>query len=1457
MSFVLDCIYFLLYFTLRSRSGPSLGLNHAPSAIMAAMKLNPPVFNSSEKTFERWKVEVQMWSEITDLEKKKMGIAVALSLPENESVRAQVMESVPLDDLKKEDGLSTLLNFMEKTLGKDDMEDSLAKYEEFKNCTRVADQKISDFILDFEQKYNRILKKGIKLPQEILCFELLSSANISKPEKLLILSGINFDKKDNLFEQAKKSLKKFKGDLASGDDSGSAAIKLEPAFVAAPENVLAMGNFQTFRGRPWSRGRGSRMFPSDKSRKMARIPVSTSGASVRPINQKGPDGSLLTCHACGSYRHLVASCPYSYENAKMAQQVLSDPAEKVVLFTGYNKDAVQVLGEEAINCAVLDTACTSTVCGQKWFQCYLSTLPDGEMMKIQQTKGQKVFKFGGGEVLQSLLFCELPCNIAGKDVVIEVDVVKSAIPLLLSLKSLKKANAKLNIEKDTAEFFGTEVPLNFTSSGHYCIPIGKTDEIRVQEVCNVVLSDVMPEERKKILQKLHKQFAHPSMPRLKALMADAGVWKDQYNEELCEIYDGCQTCKMYKKTPARPVVSMPMASRFNEKIAIDLKSWKGKYILHMIDMFTRLSVSVFINSKSPPVVVEKIIQHWIGAGWGVMEGIFFDNGGEFNNSEMREVASILNIQLSSTPAESPWSNGLCERNHHITDRMLEILTEENPKTDQNTLLAWANVAKNSLQMWNGFSSYQLVLGKNPNLPNIMSEKLPALQGTTSSEILKTHLDALFSARKAFIQCEADERIRRALRHPIRATDDVFNPGDRVFYKRDGSQKWLGPGKVLYQDGKVVFVRHAGVYVRVSTNRLIKDVDLKSDAVVVDQRDTNPNMSVPLQRDSSSCATISKPQLCENLGALRVGQEQDPETQHHEDIEEQPQFAYQQKISLRKNDQIEYKINENDPWITGTVLGRAGKASTSTKYWFNVEDKETGEEKSLNFEQLSDWRKVNEEIDLVTVSDTNSIFSDVLQAKHVELRKLKDFDVYDVVEDVGQPCISTKWVITRKDGGMKARLVARGFEETQYIESNSPTVAKTTMRILLATALSNGWTVKSSDITSAFLQGKQIQRDVFIKPPPEAAQSNGALWKLKKTLYGLADAARQFYDSVKEELINLGMKQSKVDSSLFYMTSNTQVTGALIMHIDDFLHCGNEVFEEKVLKPLAERFTVGRRAKDNFTYIGFDIKQTHKGITISQGAYVENIQSIKIDPGRAKEKKSPLTSEEQKQFRRIVGQCNWVSQGTRPDLAFDVVEMSSKFNSSQVSDLLRANKSLLRVRQHNSIIRIPHLGPCKNWHILVFSDASLANMCDGVSSMGGHIILLLGMKNAAAAIAWSCAKIKRVVKSTLAAEMLSLADALDHAIYLQQVISELTSFDDIPIDAFVDNKSVVEAVYSTKSVEDKRLRIDVGSVKELLDRKTIKSVQWIPGEQMLANPLTKLGASCLDLLKCIQQGRKLF
>ena len=55
---------------------------------------------------------------------------------------------------------------------------------------------------------------------------------------------------------------------------------------------------------------------------------------------------------------------------------------------------------------------------------------------------------------------------------------------------------------------------------------------------------------------------------------------------------------------------------------------------------------------------------------------------------------------------------------------------------------------------------------------------------------------------------------------IRAAKQFCNPNDHVFYKREGHNKWLGPAKVIFQDGQVVFARHGGIFVRVSPNRLI-------------------------------------------------------------------------------------------------------------------------------------------------------------------------------------------------------------------------------------------------------------------------------------------------------------------------------------------------------------------------------------------------------------------------------------------------------------------------------------------------------------------------------------------------------------------------------------------------------------------------------------------------------------
>ena len=78
--------------------------------------------------------------------------------------------------------------------------------------------------------------------------------------------------------------------------------------------------------------------------------------------------------------------------------------------------------------------------------------------------------------------------------------------------------------------------------------------------------------------------------------------------------------------------------------------------------------------------------------------------------------------------------------------------------------------------------------------------------------------------------------------------------------------------------------------------------------------------------------------------------------------------------------------------------------------------------------------------------------------------------------------------------------------------------------------------------------------------------------------------------------------------------------------------------------------------------------------------------------------------------------------------------------------------------------------------------------------------------------------------------------------------------DLPILAFVENRNLVESIYSTSLVENKRLRIDIGVIKETVKTKIVKSVSWCTGSIQIANPLTKRGVQS-NLLKTIMKSGK--
>jgi hypothetical protein len=148
-------------------------------------------------------------------------------------------------------------------------------------------------------------------------------------------------------------------------------------------------------------------------------------------------------------------------------------------------------------------------------------------------------------------------------------------------------------------------------------------------------------------------------------------------------------------------------------------------------------------------------------------------------------------------------------------------TMEDAKVDMSTALAWAVSAKNALQNVNGYSPNQLVFGMNVNLPSVLTDRPPALESTTS-DIIRKKLAALHRARQNSNKTESREKIRKALRHQVRTfSEEHYETGDRVYFKRKNTKGWKGPAKVLGKEGNFVLIRLGNSFYRCHPCHIMK------------------------------------------------------------------------------------------------------------------------------------------------------------------------------------------------------------------------------------------------------------------------------------------------------------------------------------------------------------------------------------------------------------------------------------------------------------------------------------------------------------------------------------------------------------------------------------------------------------------------------------------------------------
>ena len=134
--------------------------------------------------------------------------------------------------------------------------------------------------------------------------------------------------------------------------------------------------------------------------------------------------------------------------------------------------------------------------------------------------------------------------------------------------------------EDKVTMLGKTLNLQFTSSGHYSVPICKPKQVILQNKDQPEVSVMFTmvskttEGKRKTAIKLHKQFAHPHSDRLIKLIKDGGIKDRDLFSMNQEVEATCEICIKYKKPHSRPVVGFSWGKEFSDTFSMGLKTLK-------------------------------------------------------------------------------------------------------------------------------------------------------------------------------------------------------------------------------------------------------------------------------------------------------------------------------------------------------------------------------------------------------------------------------------------------------------------------------------------------------------------------------------------------------------------------------------------------------------------------------------------------------------------------------------------------------------------------------------------------------------------------------------------------------------------------------------------------------------------------------------------------------------------
>jgi hypothetical protein len=964
---------------------------------------------------------------------------------------------------------------------------------------------------------------------------------------------------------------------------------------------------------------------------------------------------------------------------------------------------------------------------------------------------------------------------------VHFQVIPSNTPFLFCLGDMDKHNVYLNNVRDVLVHGDKEYPV-VRKWGHPWLLIDEPE--RSIAWCHLTETE---------LRQLHRRFGHPAADRLYKVLTRAGH-EDIDKAIIAKLTKFCHQCQMHSNAPGRFKFTLRDDKEFNYQVLVDVMFIDGKPILHVID------AARFLRNMTAKEAWDALRLTWIDTYVGPPDTLVSDAGTNFTSAEFKANARIMAIEVEEVPVEAHNSIGKLERYHAPLRRAFHVIAGDlrGQGVSNESILQMAVKAVNDTAGPDGLVPTLLVFGTYPRLSD----------ASPPSPSIAARAVAIRKAMAEVREVKAKQQISDALGmrngpNTLETLDLPLQAEVKVWRENVG---WKGPFVLLARDGETCTVDVNGKATKFRT-------------VVVK----------PYHRDGST-----------ETPAEAEAEDEGDDAEDARDAgwtPDEPQPVRKKRGRPLGSKNKPKAMGIDTAMMTGTVM--------TTAYLSAKE--QADHELSLRL------RKEGK----ITAAGAPFELSDKEEVDALIGRGVFAFEMFDPTKHGGTRIFKSRMVreVKGKATGTpyeKSRLVIQGHSDggKDLVLTQSPTIQRASQRIIVAIAPSlahRGMDLWLRDITQAYIQSTTVlQRTILAHLPAQIAHlyPKGTIMVVIKPLYGIAEAGTHWWATYfNHHREKLSMVTSTYDPCLL-ITSSSERFGIVGMQTDDTLMlCDTEFSQLEEDELNKAKFTAKPKEKltaDNPLLFNGCIltKEADGSMRLRQKKQGEKLKLVSKDP---------TVSGQQYVEQRARGA--YIASICQPEAMFDL-SAAAQHKDPGGDDIARLNKRLewQMANLDRGLIYIPlDLHTAK---LFIFVDGSFANNKDLTSQIGYEIFLANETTTedtftmTGNLVHWSSTKCKRVTRSVLASEIYAMIHGVDMGIATSTTLDMITAklgIPGIPLIVCTDSFSLYECLVKLGTTKEKRLMIDIMSLRQSYERRElfeIRWIRWIHGQDNPADAMTK-------------------